>query len=319
MSLAKVGIIGASGFTGKTLAGILLGHKSVELQVLNSESNEGKLVSEIYPEFTGSGLKFTNYSLDEIGKKNLNLVFLAMPDGNAKNIAIELIEKGIKVIDLSKDFRFSEKAVYGLPEFFSEEIKKAKLVANPGCYATACLLASKPLDETGGIKHFIFDCKSGVSGAGKKPSNVNNFNSLSENILAYKLTNHKHLPEIGQFLKGNVSFTPHVIPAIQGIMCTLHVIFEKKVDAKEVKKLYEKFYSEKEFVKILGSSLPELHGVQKSNYCHIGGFEVDESNQMVIVSTIDNLFKGAAGQAIQNMNLMLGFNENEGLLKWKKN
>ncbi|MFH1256648.1 MAG: N-acetyl-gamma-glutamyl-phosphate reductase [Candidatus Diapherotrites archaeon] len=314
----KIAIIGASGFTGKTLAEILSMHSGVELCALNSHSYGGKLMEGLYPEFTGSGLKFTNHSVEEITKMKPALVFLALPDGEAQKIAPKILEKGIKAIDLSKDYRFSADAAYGLTEFFAEKIKVAKLVANPGCYATACLLAAKPLDEFGGVKHFVFDCKSGVSGAGKEPSEVNNFNFLSENILAYKLTKHKHVAEIQQFLDAKVSFTPHVLPAIRGIMCTMHALMDKSVDSERIRKIYEKAYSGKEFVKVLDARLPELHGVQNSNRCHIGGFESDEHNRIVVVSTIDNLVKGAAGQAVQNMNLMLGFRENEGLAKWMK-
>ncbi|MFH1587469.1 MAG: N-acetyl-gamma-glutamyl-phosphate reductase [Candidatus Diapherotrites archaeon] len=317
MGIAKVGIVGASGFTGKGLIEILLGHGGIELQVLNSATYSGKNISDLYAEFTGSGLEFTNYSVDELKNMGLDLVFLAMPDGEAQKIAPKLLEKGIRVIDLSKDYRFSKEAAYGLPELFADKIKGANLVANPGCYATACLLAAKPLDKLGGVKHFIFDCKSGVSGAGKTPTNTNNLNFLAENIFAYNLTKHKHVAEIQQFLDAKVSFTPHVLPIMRGIMCTMHVLLEKKVEEKEVKRIYEEFYSGKEFVKVLGSALPELHGVQQGNYCHIGGFEIDGHNRLVVISTIDNLMKGASGQAVQNMNLMLDFKESKGLERWK--
>src|SRR3989344_5465624 len=227
-----------------------------------------------------------------------------------------------KVIDLGADYRFkdtkvyekvygnkhSEKisAVYGLPELFREKIKKAKVVGNPGCYPTASLLSALPIDKL--AKYIIFDCKSGYSGAGMKKSFVNDPENYTDNVLAYNISKHRHKYEIGQFLKAKMSFTPHVIPVFRGLMVTTHVLLNKKIDIKKIKKLYKDYYKDEPFVKI-ADSIPTLHDVQNTNYCVIGGFEMDENNQLVIVSVIDNLLKGASGQAVQNMNIMFGLKE----------
>jgi len=317
----NVSIIGASGYTGYELIKLLSKHKNVNLKYLNSRTYEGKLVKSLYKEFKGN-LKFTNASLDEINRTDL--VFLAVPSGKA----LELVPKlKTKVIDLSADYRFKDnkvyekvygkkhskkiKAVYGLPELFKKEIKKAKLVANPGCYSTASLLASLPIQKL--AKYIVFDCKSGYSGAGIKKAYVNNPKNYTGNIIPYKLTNHRHKYEIEQFLKTKLSFTPHVLPTFSGLMSTAHILLSKKTSAKKIKNLYKKYYKNHPFIKIL-DKIPTLHDVQGTNYCVLGGFEIDENNQLAIVSVIDNLLKGASGQAIQNMNLMFGFKETEGLL-----
>jgi N-acetyl-gamma-glutamyl-phosphate reductase len=319
----KVGIIGASGYTGYELIKILKKHPKVELTVLNSKTYAGKTVKSLYQNFFDSNLKFTNVSINEINK--LNLVFLAVPHKTAMETVPKL---KCKIIDLSADYRFKKfdvyeqvyktkhtdkktKAVYGLPELFKKKIKKSKVVANPGCYATACILSAYPIQKL--AKYIVFDCKSGYSGAGKKASFFNNPKNYENNILAYKLTNHRHKYEIEQFIKTKLSFTPHVIPTFQGMMCTMHVILKKNIDKNKIIKSYKEFYKNEPFIKIMENKIPDLHDIQKNNYCNIGGFEIDENNQLVVISTIDNLLKGASGQAVQNMNLMFGFDETEGL------
>jgi len=232
-----------------------------------------------------------------------------------------------KVIDLGADYRFKDaktyekvyktkhvdkktKAVYGLPELFKGKIKKAKVVGNPGCYATASILTALPIQKY--CKNIIFDCKSGYSGAGVKPTYVNDPKNYTNNIIAYKLTSHRHKPEIEQFIKSKLSFTPQVIPVFRGLMCTMHAILNKKIDAIKIKNIYKNYYKNQPFVKVV-DKIPELHDVQNNNYCYIGGFEVDNNNQLVVISTIDNLLKGASGQAVQNMNIMFGLKETEGL------
>ena len=253
-----------------------------------------------------------------------DLVFLAVPHTAAMKIVPKL---KTKVIDLSADYRFTDfsvyekvygvkhtdkrKAVFGLPELFRKEIKEAQLVANPGCFVTAAILAAAPLNQSNGIQQIIFDCKTGVSGAGHRNSDVNNFNNLSENVIPYKLIEHRHSFEIQQFIKHKTSFTPHVVPVVRGILCTAHILFKNYVDPKEIQAVYEKFYKDEPFVQVI-ESLPELHAVQNTNKCHIGGFEI-EGNRLVVLSSIDNLTKGASTQAIQNRNLMLGFGETKGL------
>ena len=308
----KAGIIGSSGYTGYELIKILSRHKNVELIFLNSKSHNGQSVKSIYDDFKDDNLKFTNFSLNEINKMNADVVFTALPSGES----IELVPKiKSRIIDLSADFRFSEVKIidsaYGLPELFRKKIKDACVVANPGCYATASILAALPIFKMS--DRIIFDCKSGYSGAGIKPAYVNRKENYSDNVIPYNLTNHRHKFEIGQFITSKISFTPHVIPAFRGLMCTMHAILNKKSSNEKIRKIYLDFYKNEPFVRIM-DKIPELHDVQNNNYCCLGGFEVDENDQLVVVSVIDNLLKGASGQAVQNMNIMFGFDEREGLM-----
>jgi len=321
--MKKTGIIGASGFTGYELIKILLKHKEVELKVLNSKSYAGKKVKELYPDFD-EDLEFTNYSIDEINKIKLDCIFLAVPHTTAFPLIPKL--KCKKIIDLSADYRFkkvskyeevynvkhtdSKKSVYGLPELFKEKIKKAKLVANPGCYATVCILVGLPIDKL--AKYMVFDCVSGWSGAGKKSKFAEDHETIKENFVAYKLTKHRHKPEIEQFLKTKISFTPHVTDAYQGMMCTTHILLKKDVKVEEIVKMFEDYYKDESFVEIV-KDIPDIKQVAGTNKCLIGGFEIDDNNQLVIIAVIDNLIKGASGQAVQNMNLMFGFDEKKGL------
>ncbi len=320
----KAGIIGASGYTGYELIKILSSHKKVELAVLNSKSYKGKTVKSLYHDFTNGNLKFTNYSIDKINNMKLDVVFLAVPHTKAMGYVPKL---NCKIIDLSADYRFKNlqdyekvykvkhkdkktKATYGLPELFKEKIKKAKLIGNPGCYATGMILSSFPMQKQ--AKYLVFDCKSGWSGAGKKSVYAKDGSVIKDNIIAYKLTKHRHKYEVEQFIKTKLSFTPHVIDTFQGMMITAHILLKHKEDAGKIKKIYEDFYKDCPFVDVL-SKAPDVHAVQGTNKCLIGGFEVDENNQLVVIAALDNLIKGASGQAVQNMNLMLGFDEVEGL------
>lgn len=321
--MKKIGIIGASGFTGLELLRELLKRSDIEICVLNSRSLSGERVQDAFPEFTNAGdLAFTDYSLAQIENIHLDLVFLAMENGMAMEIAPQL---SCKIIDLSADFRFQDlkkwervygmkhaaldiERIYGLPEFFAEKIKNARVVANPGCFATASLLAVYPLRAMGGLERIVLDGKTGVSGAGRKNSLVNNYNFLSENIIPYKIINHRHESEVAQFLPHiPVSFTPHVVPMIRGMLITVHVFFNPQEIPKqeEIINLFEEFYSESPFVKILKDALPEPRMVRETNKCFLGGFDIDEKGRLVIISAIDNLGKGASLQAIQNMELML--------------
>jgi len=325
--MKQIGIIGASGYTGYELIKLLKKHPDVEIKVLNSQSYAGKKVKGLYKQFDGEE-EFTDYSVDEINTMKLDCVFLALPHTKATEYAPKL--KCKKIIDLSADYRFkkigkyeevyqvthldkagNKKAVFGLPELFKDKIKKAKIVANPGCYATCCILAALPVQKL--AKYIVFDCKSGWSGAGKESAYAKDHNTIKENIVAYKLTNHRHKPEIEQFIKTKLSFTPHVIDAFQGMMCTAHLLLKKSISKEEIIKKFEDYYKNQAFVKVVKDKIPEIKDVAGTNYCHIGGFEIDENNQIVIISVIDNLIKGASGQAVQNMNIMLGFDEMEGL------
>jgi N-acetyl-gamma-glutamyl-phosphate reductase len=325
--MKRVGIIGASGYTGRELVRILLSHGGVKICMLNSETYSGKKYTSLYKDKIFKGLTFSNYSIDEINNLDLDLVFLAVPNGEAMKIVPKL---NCKIIDLSADYRFKNKkvyekaygikhldkktkATYGLPELFRKEIKKALVVGNPGCYVTSCILGAYPLVKNKLISRVIFDSKSGYSGAGKKIGFTNDPKNFTDNILPYNITAHRHKYEIEEYIKTKVSFTPHVLPTFRGILSTVHAILKKGTTAEKIRKTYDLFYKGEEFVKIV-DGYPNLHAVQNTNLCRIGGFEIDESNQLVILSTIDNLIKGASGQAVQNMNLMLGFRETEGLV-----
>lgn len=324
----KVGIIGASGFAGYELIKILTKHPQTELKVLNSKSFEGKKVSELYPDYQGDET-FTNYSIEEMNKMELDCVFLAVPPTKAFLIVPKL---NCKCVDLSADYRFKDvklyeqiyktphqdlennsEAVYGLPELFKDKIKDAKVIGNPGCYSTVCLLTSMPIVDL--ANYTIFDVKSGYSGAGKSSKFATDHdNTIKENIVAYKLTNHRHKYEIEQFVGKKISFTPHVIDAFQGMMSTTHVMLKENVTKEQIIKKFEEYYKDKPFVKIIKDKIPEIKDIQDTNYCHIGGFEIDENNQLIIIGVIDNLIKGASGQAVQNMNVMFNFDETEGLV-----
>ncbi|MCK5282222.1 MAG: N-acetyl-gamma-glutamyl-phosphate reductase [Nanoarchaeota archaeon] len=319
----KAGIIGASGYTGYELIKILSKHLKVKLVVLNSKNYAGKKVKELYPDFD-EDLEFTDYPIEEINDMNLDAVFLAVPHTTAMEIVPKL---KCKIIDLSADYRFKNvkeyekvykvehkdkdrKAIYGLPELFIEEIKKARIVANPGCYATGMILSAYPIQEI--AEYIIYDCKSGWSGAGKSSVYARDSSIIKDNLIAYKLVNHRHKYEVEQFIKSKISFTPHVIDTFQGMMITAHALLKKKEDVEKIKEKYREFYKECKFTHIV-DEIPDLHAIQGNNKCLIGGFEIDENNQLVIVTVLDNLLKGASGQAVQNMNIMLGFKEEEGL------
>ncbi len=330
--MKQVGIMGASGYTGYELIKILLKHKEVELKVLNSQSYAGQTVKSLYQDFGNAELKFTGCSVDEINGMELDCIFLALPHTKATEIVPKL--KCKKIIDLSADYRFkkvekyeevykvahldkegNKKAVYGLPELNEKQknkIKKAKIVANPGCYATVCILAALPVQKL--AKYIVFDCKSGWSGAGKESAYAKDPGIIKDNLVAYNLTKHRHKYEISQFVKKKISFTPHVIDTFQGMMCTAHILLKKDIEKEKVVGLFENFYKNQPFIKIIEEKIPDIKSIQKTNYCHLGGFEVDENNQLVVVAVIDNLIKGASGQAVQNMNLMFGFKEGEGLV-----
>jgi len=334
----QVGIIGASGYTGGELLRLLHQHSKVEIALATSRSFEGKKVEAAHPNLRGLvNIKFENPGLEQIVER-CDFVFLALPHGTSMKVAPELVEAGLKVVDLSGDFRFDNievyesyygkehtapelKAVYGLPELHREEIKKASFVANPGCYPTSVILGLAPLVEKNIVDKIVADSKSGISGAGVKPKPVTHFPNADESILAYKVTRHQHLPEIEQELNKiadgvKVSFVPHIIPVIRGISSTIHCFLSEEATSEEIREVFADFYSGEPFVRLLETGeIPRLSAVRGSNFVDIGGFEVDiERERAIIVSVIDNLVKGASGQAIQNMNLMLGYEETLGLL-----
>jgi len=329
-------VVGASGYAGVELFRLLAGHPSVKLIGAFDIRNVGKRVSEVHPNLRGLvDMKISEPDYVKIGKI-AKVVFVATPHGIAMKFVPKLLEGGAKVVDLSADYRFEDvgvferhyikhespqvKGVYGLPELHRARIKRAKLVANPGCFPTAAILSVAPLIKRHliDLDHIIIDAKTGTSGAGAVPSEVTHHPSAGANIRAYGATTHRHTPEIDQELsklagqKVETHFTPHLIPIVRGILSTAHVFLRKPTSAKALLGLYRKFYAGEPFVRVL-EELPQVNFVVGSNCCDIG-FELDaRSNRLVVVAVIDNLIKGASGQAIQNMNLMFGFDETKGL------
>jgi N-acetyl-gamma-glutamyl-phosphate reductase len=312
---------------GMSLLKLLGAHELVELKVSNSRNYAGQKVSDLYSDYQGDDV-YTGYSMDEINELDLDLIFLALPHAQSMDTIAALHTSKTKLIDLSADYRFQDAAmyekvygrapiptqydwVYGLPELFKADIQKAHAVANPGCYATASILAAYPIQDL--ATHIVFDCKSGWSGAGRDSSYAKNPELLKDNLIAYKLTKHRHKYEVEQFITAPLSFTPHVFDTFQGMMCTAHLLLKDDISSEQIKKRYQDFYADAAFVRV-SNETPDVRQTQKNNFCDIGGFEIDETNQLVVVSTLDNLWKGAAGQAVQNMNLMLGLEETAGLV-----
>lgn len=332
----KVSIIGATGYAGAELVRLLLHHPEVEIEMLTSESFAGKKLSEVYPAIK-CNIVCNHLNVEKIKSP---LVFTALPHGKSAKIAGNLVDRGIKVVDFSADFRINcarvyslwygiphqredllPKAVYGLPEIYRERIKNATLVANPGCYPTSVILALAPLLKNKLIKPegIVVDSKSGVSGAGRNPTLSTHFPEANENINAYKVTGHRHLPEMEQELskiageKVKVTFVPHLIPVNRGILSTCYAEPLKRLTTEDVLDIYTEFYKKEPFVEILlPGKFPHTKEVLWSNRCRIG-INVTNSSKVVIICVIDNLVKGASGQAIQNMNLMCGFDESTGL------
>ncbi|MHC1585521.1 MAG: N-acetyl-gamma-glutamyl-phosphate reductase [Candidatus Syntropharchaeia archaeon] len=322
--MIEAGIIGASGYMGIELVRLLLAHPEVELTAVTSRRYKGKKVSEVNPHLKSlTDLVYEDVNPSRIAD-SCDVVFTAVPHGTAMKYVPALIKK-TKVIDLSADYRLNveeyekiygkhsdpRKGVYGLCEIHPE-VKYADLVANPGCYPTGAILAVFPLVSKGIVERIIFDAKSGISGAGAEPTATSHFPNLAENIIPYSITTHRHRAELVQELKGvEISFTPHVIPSIRGILTTAHVFTKEKMEKNEIEELYLDFYEKKPFIRLGG--IPSLSNVRSSNFCDIG-FEIEEgTNRIVVISAIDNLMKGGSGQAVQNMNLMFGLDERTGL------
>ncbi len=325
MKECRAGIIGGSGYTGSELLRILTQHGKVEVVAVTSRKHEGKRVDAVLPFLRGFyDLTFVSPELKNL--EGCDVVFTAVPHGEAMKYVPELLETGLKVVDLSADYRLKKEvyekvygehmgyvdAVYGLPEVHGEEVRKARLVANPGCYPTSCILAAYPLSREGLLEMAVFDSKSGITGAGAKPSEFTHYPNLHESVVPYKITEHRHLHEMIQELGCEVHFTPQVYPGSRGILTTAHLFLKEKVEGGELRKLYEEFYRDKPFVRIQESV--RLSWVRGSNFCDISIHPEKDGNRVVVVAAIDNLVKGASGQAVQNMNLMFGFEETEGLL-----
>ena len=339
----KVGVIGAGGYAGAALIGILLAHSNVELKWISSEpAHKGKKLSELYPSFRG----ITDLAcLEPLPKSELpgtDLVFLGIPHGLAMNFVPEVLSLGKKVIDLSADYRFLSQTVYekwyiphtgakylkdtvyGLPELYKEKIKKTSLLGNPGCYPTASILGAAPLVKNGlvDVSNIIVDAKSGVSGAGRGLSLGTHFTECNEGVSAYKVFTHRHTAEVDTELSNlagkeiKTTFVPHLIPMNRGILAAIYGKLTKKADQADITKLYKEFYKGQPFVRILeGDDLPSTKHVYATNNCDIAVRVNEDKDKVVVISVIDNLIKGAAGQAVQNMNLMSGFPEDLGLNK----
>ncbi len=335
--MIKVGIVGGTGYTGVELLRLLAQHPEVRLQAITSRKEAGMPVSDMFPSLRGRvELKFVEPG--DGGLASCDVVFFATPNGIAMQETRALLDAGVRVIDLAADFRIKDvavwekwygmqhacpdliaEAVYGLPELNRDRIKGARLVANPGCYPTAAQLGLLPLMEAGLADpgHVVADCKSGVSGAGRKAEVPTLFSEASDNFKAYAVGGHRHLPEIRQGLElmagkaVNLTFVPHLTPLIRGIHATLYVRLTGEVD---LQALYEKRYAGEHFVDVLPKGAhPETRSVRGSNLCRIAVHRPQGGDVAVVLSVIDNLTKGAAGQAVQNMNILFGFPENMGL------
>lgn len=338
--MVKVGIAGSTGYTGAELIKLILDHPETELKIVTSKSYEGKTISEIFPGFrTAGNIKCESLDLDRISNR-VDVMFLALPHKISMSYVPQLLDKGIKVIDLSADFRFKdasvyeaayqahsaknllEKAVYGLSEIFHDDIGRADLIGNPGCYPTSILLPLIPLIKNGLVspQGIISDSKSGVSGAGRSVSLGTHFCEVNEGFKPYKVEGHRHTPEIeallGHFSGQDVkmTFVPHLLPLTRGMLSTIYARVPDSVSERDVREVLETVYETEPFVRIFPKGLyPDIAHVRNTNCCDIGIHFDANSRQLIVISAIDNLLKGAAGQAVQNMNIMFGFNQATGL------
>ena len=338
--MIKVAVLGATGYAGIELVRILTNHPEVSIEFLGSHSFDGQKISEVYQSFSHIlDKECKELDLEEVAK--CDVAFTALPHGASKTVIPQLIEKGIKVIDLSGDFRYDDikvyeewygqehsspellaESVYGLCELHRDKIKGARLIGNPGCYTTCSILGAAPLLKKGlaESKNIIVDAKSGVTGAGRTSQLPYSFCECTENTKAYKIATHRHTSEIEQELSklaGEeiiISFTPHLIPQKRGIFSTIYINLKEKHTTEEIVDLYKEFYKDEFFVRVKNAGeLPETKHVAGSNFVDIGVVVDQRLNRAIVTSTIDNLFKGAAGQAVQNMNILFGLDETTGL------
>ncbi len=334
-------IIGATGFTGIELAKILLNHPHVRIAALTTRQKEGIKIHSLIPSLPNAvDLEVRPFSYAEVTRA-ADIIFLCLPHTEAIPFAGKLLQAGKVVIDLSADFRLRnkkdyevwygvkhtnaallKKAVYGLPEFYRETIRKADLIANPGCYPTGAILGLGPLLQKNLIDPgaIVIDSKSGVSGAGKKLTPATHFCEVDENFYAYKVNRHQHIPEIEQTLSDlaardiSVTFVPHLLPLQRGILSTLYAKRRKGVKPQAVAQAFSEAYGDEPFVRLKpAGNYPALKDVCGTNYCDIGFEAMADTDRVIVITAIDNLVKGAAGQAVQNMNIRCGFAEEEGL------
>jgi len=334
----KVAIVGATGFTGSELVRILINHPSVEIMAITSESRAGEKFSEVHAFFQGiCDMKLIKS--DELETSDIDLAFLALPHGVSMDFAKKFEGSGMKLVDLSGDFRLSspkvysewygkehtyaegfEQASYGMPELYREEIINSTLVANPGCYPTSAILAISPLlkDGLANPEGIIIDAKSGVTGAGVKAKPVNHFSSVNDNFKAYGIKTHRHSIEIQENAdhqarnKSSIQFTPHLLPVDRGILSTIYLKPSVNLNQDKLDDCFKKHYESEPFVR-LRPSAPAIKDVRGTNFCDLFATFDERTENIIVLSAIDNLVKGAAGQAVQNMNLLLGLSETEGL------
>jgi len=340
--MLKVAIIGGSGYTGGELLRLLKQHPYVKIAAVTSERSKGKPVSNLLPNLKDCKLVFEPLKIKNLVKR-ADLFFLCLPHKTSQETVASLYKAGKKVIDLSADYRLKDKAVYeqwyetrhkfsallrnavyGLPELYRKKIKHASIIANPGCYPVSAILGLAPIMG----KHYvdsdsiIIDSKSGASGAGRHPSLPFMFSEINESVKAYAVSVHRHTPEIEQELsrllgtkkKIKVIFTPHLMPMDRGILSTIYVKVKEKVKLSDVHKIYQNFYAKEPFVRVLKKGqYPNTKSVNGTNFCDVSVFTENRKNFLIIVTAIDNLLKGASGQAVQNMNIMYGFDETTAL------
>ncbi len=361
--MIKVSIVGSTGYVGIELMRLLHQHPEVEILDLISKSSAGEKLIDIFPQFRGSKLeKYNLIAIEDFEPENSDLIFTALPHGVSQDITTELVGRGAKIIDMSGDFRYHDleiyekwygvkhrhpeiarKAVYGLVELNREKIKKAELIANPGCYVTASLLGLLPIVKTGmaDLSSIIIDAKSGVSGAGRSLKSSLLFTETHNTLKAYSPAVHRHSSEIeyilNKYLSGRynsksaenkkmksnnlnnlnntaeILFTPHLVPVKRGILSTMYINLNGKSSQEEMNELYRSFYENENFVQILENELPEIKNVAGSNYTQIACKYDDRTDRLIVISALDNMLKGASGQAVQNMNLLFGFPEDMGL------
>lgn len=341
MEKIKVGVVGATGYAGAEICRLLYAHPMAELAAISSVSFEGMALSDVYPAYREVCDLVCETQADVVEKSDV--IFAALPHGLSQELAAECDAKNKAFIDLGADFRLEseeeykawyggtftdkslhQKAVYGLPELFREQIKTTKIVANPGCYTTAVPLALVPALEKGYIEQtgIIADCKSGVTGAGRKPAQNSHFPELNEGLSAYKVASHRHTPEIEQTLsritgqKACITFVPHLLPVNRGILATCYARLKDGVTEEMLRAAYEARYNHEPFVRFLpkGKSA-DIHNIKYTNFCDVSIFVDSRTGTFIAISAIDNMVKGAAGQAIQNMNILFGLSETTGLMQ----
>lgn len=337
MDKKKIAIIGATGYTGSELVRLLYGHPQVEIVAITSESRKGETFDQVHPAFRQLvDLELT--SINDIGQKDIDLAFLALPHGVSMDFVKEHADADFPIVDLSGDFRLDapktyedwyskkhvfpegfEDAAYGIPELNRDVIKTKKLIANPGCFPTSAILGLAPLCANGLIEDsVIVDAKTGVTGAGVKAKETTHFPNVNDNFKAYGVKTHRHTIEIEEKLSGfqsknlTVQFTPHLLPVDRGILATSYAKPKEKIDAKKLKEVYQEFYANEPFIRLI-DKVPELKNVRGTNFCDIFVTYDERTGNIICISAIDNLMKGAAGQAVQNMNLLFGFKETQGL------